>query len=79
MNQDARVLTDQVNQILTTKSGLHSMAGTVKTISASWVSKFHTSEESKTLNASMERNSKDKSSGNTVSAEIWTMNAMLGM
>lgn len=45
---------------------------------ASWVSKSHTSEENKTLNALMAKNQRDKSSESSASAQKWTTNAILG-
>ena len=77
MSHNARVLTDQENLIQTMKSGHHMMVD-MEIINASWVNKYHTLDESKTANVSMEKNLKERFSDNTAHAQIWTMNAMLG-
>jgi hypothetical protein len=78
MNLSAKDLIDQVKVILTTSSGHPSMED-METKSASWVNKFPTLGESKTQNASMVRNLKEKSLDHIALALKWTMNVTTTM
>jgi hypothetical protein len=78
MNLSAKDLIDQVKVILTTNSGHHSMEDMV-TKNALWANKFLTLEESKTLNASMVKSLREKSSDLIVNALKWTTNVTIIM